>query len=158
MKFILDTAKMKKIVAISDGDIISFEYGEIIWKIAPLPFGIKKQLTKRSAEAVSKKDGVADLVDVALDAIRYGLKGWEGLRFSNGEDVKFSLTKDKAGYERLDEKSIEILYKTSAFDKLASYCLQPDAIPEYMINGVDFSEVKNNISSPESLVEEKKNS
>ena len=127
----------KKIIALQEGDLITFMYGEIKWFIAPLPFGIKKKLSARSAIAISGNEKIADLVDIALDAIKYGLKGWDGLKRSNGEDVKCLLEKDKDGYECLSQKSLEIIYNTSAFDSLSRYCMQPNSVPEFMLNAVE---------------------
>jgi hypothetical protein len=143
------------IVAFDDNDTVSFEYGGVIWKVAPLPFGIKKSLMGRSATAIQSNSNIADLVDVAIDAIKYGLKGWNGLKYSDGRDVACVLTKDKNGVECLDQKCVEMIYRTSAFDKLSKYCQMPHEIPPHMVQSVEMSK-EQEVSGPEPLDDKKK--
>ncbi len=147
---------MEKIVfALAEDDTIDFKYGGVKWKIAPLPFIIKKRLTKESSVALNNSDKVSDLIDVAMDAVKYGLKGWDGLRYSNGEVAQCVLMKDKNGIECLDPKCIEMIYRTSAFDTLSKYCLSPNSISDDLKDEVEFGK-NDNQYSPEPLDDKKK--
>ncbi len=147
---------MKKVIAFEANEIFSFEYGGVIWKVAPLPHGIKKRLSKESTVAIQSKATIGDMIDVCMDAIKYGLKGWEGLNYSDGRPVSCVLTKDKNGVECLDEKSIEMIYRTSAFDEISKYCLNPNTIPKHIEESVELGEGEEAFS-PEPLEGEKKN-
>lgn len=145
----------KLIIALEEGETVSFKYGGVTWKVAPLPFGINKALRAKSAIAVSNRDKIADMVDVMLDAIRYGLKGWEGLTYASGKEVPCVKIKDSKGNEILSQACLEMIYKLSAFDELAQYCLNPNNIPDEYKDAVEFSEEKT-FSGPEPLEEDKK--
>lgn len=138
------------ITVIDEGEYFNFRYGGVTWKIAPLPFNIKKDLHARSAMAISNREKIGDMVDIQLDAIKYGLKGWDGLKYSSGKEVPCILVKDKKGYDCLDQKCIEMIYKTSVFQKLSDYCINPSEIPDYMKESVELGE-DNSQKGPEPL-------
>jgi len=114
-----------------------FLYEGVKWHIKALPFEIKKKVTAETQGAVMGT-GVIDFAELALLTVKYGLDGWEGLKYRDGTEAVCVKEKDKNGENCLNQATLEMLYRTSVFDKIAQVVIDPSKISEYMKKAVEF--------------------
>lgn len=137
------------LVAVRPTDVKSVDYKDsgVVFEIRPLPLKVKKAIMNEQAKLAYNNHKLVDIAGMALNAVKYGCAGWTGLNYSDGKEAKAEFeTCKEYKVECLTEDSLDLLYRTSAFDDLAVMCKEPSSVEGYIKESVRLKEDKEDLS------------
>jgi len=123
-----------KLKALRPTDVKEVEYRDsgVIFKIRPLPYKVKQDIVNESTQIYFGKKTI-NMAELAIKVVKYGCVGWDNLQYEDGTDCQPVLVDCPTYKVRcLDDESIEILYRVSAFDEISNLCNNQHEIEEYV--------------------------
>lgn len=119
--------------AIRETDVKEITFDEVTFYIKALPYSVKKDLMYQSMMEFSDGTQRSNQLKVLTEAIKYGVSGWKGLMYEDGESVEPIFTQCPTyKVSMLSQESFELLYRSSIFYGLASMCLDNTIIPKHI--------------------------
>jgi len=113
----------ERLIAVRSDETVEFEYKGVIFKIGVLPRNIYGKFTSVAAKLNSGKLRDGELFDVQWEVVRHGVKGHDGLCFSDGSDVPFKDQMHRGGNGKtmiVSEETMDIYYASKLIDTLSA--------------------------------------